>query len=148
MARPPTDAQSDDTSEVACPHTPARNSSKFADSSRGPRQGKSTAVLLRSVRKMKPKMWPKNQWSSAVINDASYQDRIMGFLLEELLDDLPGLETDEDLLADGMVDSLGMVLLVAFIEEELHVTVPPEDFIVENFQSVQEIAAYLSRRNA
>lgn len=75
-----------------------------------------------------------------------HRQLIIDYILEEILDDLDELDADEDLLADGMVDSLGMVRLVAFIEDELGIVVPPEDFVVENFLSVDHITAYLVRR--
>ena len=72
--------------------------------------------------------------------------RLEKFVLDELLEDLDALDPHENLLVDGMIDSLGMVRLVAFIEEELNVTVPPEDFVIENFQTLNIIGGYLKRR--
>ena len=72
--------------------------------------------------------------------------RLEKFVLDELLEDLDALDAHENLLVDGMIDSLGMVRLVALIEEELNVTVPPEDFVIENFQTLKIIGDYLQRR--
>ena len=76
----------------------------------------------------------------------SFGPRLEKFVLEELLENLDALDAHENLLVDGMIDSLGMVRLVAFIEEELNVTVPPEDFVIENFQTLNIIGGYLKRR--
>lgn len=73
---------------------------------------------------------------------------IEAFILEELLEDFEVIEPDENLLADGMIDSLGMVRLVAFIEDELGVRVPPEDFIIEHFQSLSTISGYVEQHGA
>lgn len=57
-----------------------------------------------------------------------------------------GLPRDEDDLLDSGVDSVGVISLVMFIEEQWGVTVPPEDVVIENFQSIERIAAYLATR--
>ena len=69
---------------------------------------------------------------------------ITEFICEELLDGEDDLEHDENLLADGMIDSLGMLRLVAFIEDEFEYKVPPEHFTIEHFRSVDAIHAYLT----
>ena len=70
---------------------------------------------------------------------------LAGFVSDELLNG-EKIDTDENLLADGVVDSLGMMRLVGFIEESLDYRVPPEDFTIENFYTIDAIAAYLEMR--
>ncbi len=41
---------------------------------------------------------------------------------------------EEDLLGSGLIDSIGMMKLLAFIEEEFHFKVSPEDMIIENLK--------------
>jgi len=53
------------------------------------------------------------------------------------------LSADDDLLEDGLVDSLGVMRLIAFIEAEFGFTVPPEDVTVDSFMSVSAIVTYL-----
>jgi acyl carrier protein len=56
---------------------------------------------------------------------------------------------DDDLLAKGLVDSHGVMELVAFIEERYDITVRDEDMTPENFQSLVRIEEYVeSRRNS
>jgi len=54
---------------------------------------------------------------------------------------LPG----DNLLETGVLDSLGLMQLVVFIEEKLGVKVPDEDVVIENFTSVDALTAYLER---
>jgi acyl carrier protein len=56
------------------------------------------------------------------------------------------LEESQDLLAAGIIDSLGILQLVTFIEEKFHVQVPDEDVTIENFHSLQAMTAYLASR--
>jgi acyl carrier protein len=55
------------------------------------------------------------------------------------------LHPDDDLLATGVLDSLGLMQLVLFIEERLGVKVPDEDVVIENFRSVSALTSYLAR---
>lgn len=51
---------------------------------------------------------------------------------------------DEDLLLSGRLDSLGVMSLVAFLEERIGNRIPAGDIIIENFESIERISNYLS----
>ncbi len=53
------------------------------------------------------------------------------------------LTVDDDLLGSGILDSIGMMKLVSFIETELSMVIPPEDILIENFMTVKHIITYL-----
>ena len=53
------------------------------------------------------------------------------------------LTVNDDLLEDGLVDSLGIMKLLAYIESEFGFAVPAQDVTVETFMSVDAIVAYL-----
>ena len=53
------------------------------------------------------------------------------------------LAVDDDLLEDGLVDSLGIMRLLAYIKSEFGFAVPAQDVTVETFMSVEAIVAYL-----
>ena len=55
------------------------------------------------------------------------------------------LSEDEDLLSSGILDSLGILQIVAFIEKTFGIRIPDEDVVFDNFQSVNAMAAYLQR---
>ena len=78
----------------------------------------------------------------------SQQTELMEFISEDLLRGRPEIsfEAQDDILGSGIVDSLGVMRIVAFIEERFDVTVPPEDVRLENFLSVNHIVAYLKSR--
>jgi acyl carrier protein len=58
------------------------------------------------------------------------------------------IQYDEDLLSQGIIDSLGILQLVAFIEDEFGVTIPDEDVVLENFMSVNALSEYLATKKA
>lgn len=69
---------------------------------------------------------------------------LLSFVSEELLDGKPVLPADS-LLAGGIIDSLGIVRLASFIGEEFDFQVPPEDFVIPNFGTVDAVTAYVLR---
>ena len=52
---------------------------------------------------------------------------------------------DTDLLLTDLVDSLGVVEIVAWLEERLGIEIDPVDVVLENFQTVDRMLAYLDR---
>ena len=73
------------------------------------------------------------------------KDVVRQFITAELLNGRADVELKDadNLLLSGLIDSLGMMRLVAFIEEDLQIPVPPEDVTIENFVSLDAIGAYL-----
>lgn len=67
------------------------------------------------------------------------------FVTEELLEEDEPVKGDADLLAEGMVDSLGMMRLVAFIEQSFGYKVPPRDLTIENFRTIAVLSDYLKQ---
>ena len=71
---------------------------------------------------------------------------ILNYLNEQLLDnDIDeDLDGNTDLLGSGILDSLGMVQLIAFVEKEFDIKVEPEDMVIENFMDVNSVCTYIS----
>jgi acyl carrier protein len=74
------------------------------------------------------------------------RDRLKEYVREQLLSDRGAPLQDEDDLIENGIDSVGMMSLVLFIEEEWKVAVPPEDVILDHFQSIAAIETYLRSR--
>jgi acyl carrier protein len=56
------------------------------------------------------------------------------------------LADEEPLLESGIVDSLGILDLVAFIESEFKVRVDDDDLTPENFNSISRIVAFIEEK--
>jgi acyl carrier protein len=56
------------------------------------------------------------------------------------------IKEDEDLLSSGLIDSLGILKLVSFIEDRFGIEVPGEDVVYDNFFSVDAMSRYLAGR--
>lgn len=75
------------------------------------------------------------------------ENMIINFVSRDLLGkDGAVVTADDEIVLDGTVDSLGVTRLVAFIEKEFSVTVPPQDVTIENFRSIATMAQYVRGR--
>ncbi|MDX1688703.1 MAG: acyl carrier protein [Candidatus Promineifilaceae bacterium] len=58
------------------------------------------------------------------------------------------LDNDESFLEAGVVDSLGVLELVTFVEENFDVQVTDEEIVPDNFDSVDRLADYIGRKRS
>lgn len=70
------------------------------------------------------------------------QQDITNFISKSILDGQPVAPGDE-LLISGILDSLGVMTLVAHLETELQIQIPTEQITFENFSSVDHLSAFL-----
>ena len=70
------------------------------------------------------------------------------FLLTEIAGDLgkQSLDPDEDLLEQRIIDSMGILKLVVFLEKTAGIKVMDEDVIPENFQSLNRIVKLVEQK--
>ncbi len=78
----------------------------------------------------------------------SVEPRIRQFLLNNYLftDDDAALGNDDSLLQKGVVDSTGMMELIAFLEEQFAIRIADEEMVPDNLDSVNNIVAFLARK--
>ena len=75
------------------------------------------------------------------------QEALKRYLTQDLLSDHKNLNlsVDDNLLIGGLVDSLGIMQLISFIEQNFNIRVPPEDVTIEHFRSIRVIAEYIEK---
>ncbi len=56
------------------------------------------------------------------------------------------LDDDASFLENGIVDSTGVIELVAFVEETFGITVEDHEVVPEHFDSVSRLAAYVANK--
>jgi acyl carrier protein len=72
-------------------------------------------------------------------------EQILAFLRAELGVE-EALTPDTALVTNGLVDSVGLMRLAAFIEQATGLTIPDQDINVGHFDTVRQIEAYLRGR--
>ncbi len=75
------------------------------------------------------------------------KEKIQTYILQELLGNKNGAElsTSDDILSTGMIDSLGIMQLITFIENSFEIAVPPNDMVIENFMTIDAIERYIEK---
>jgi acyl carrier protein len=78
----------------------------------------------------------------------STKEIIHEFISRELLHDAQEtpLNDDDQLIESGIIDSLGIMTMLSFLEEEFSLQLPNEDLVPENFASISTIVALVERR--
>ena len=74
---------------------------------------------------------------------------VKGFVRDELsygADE--SISFEADLIEQGVIDSMSLLRLVAFLEERFQIEVRDEDLVPENFRSFAAIEAFVKRSKA
>ncbi len=76
------------------------------------------------------------------------KEKIRQFIIETFLFDADdaALDDDESLLDLGIIDSTGVLEMVAFVEEEFGIEVNDEELVPENLDSISNLAAYIEKK--
>ena len=80
----------------------------------------------------------------------SEKTRLREFILENFVTGIEEDELDDDVsfLEEGIIDSTGVLELVDYIEETYDFGVEDEEVIPENFDSLNNLDAYIARKRA
>lgn len=75
-----------------------------------------------------------------------HQEIIIKYIQDNLLTGKGKIElsAEDDLLGSGLLDSMGVMRLVGFVEETFNIKIPPEDIVIENFMDVKSISNYVA----
>lgn len=74
-------------------------------------------------------------------------ETIRNFIYENfILDERDQVKDEDSLLEKGVIDSTGVLELVAFIEEKYGITVEDEELIPENLDSIRNIAEFIRKK--
>ncbi len=76
------------------------------------------------------------------------KDKVRNYIGENILftsDGFPYADTTS-FLETGIIDSMNVLELVVFIEENFGITVEDADFTPDNFDSIEKISNYVARK--
>jgi acyl carrier protein len=80
--------------------------------------------------------------------DADILGRVRAFIEENFLfrEDISDLADGESLLESGVMDSTGILELVAFLESEFSIQMADAEIVPDNLDSIAAISTYLRRK--
>ena len=77
------------------------------------------------------------------------QSRITRFVVQNFYVSDPAQVTAEtSLISTGLVDSTGMLEIIAFLEGEFGIRIADQEMIPENLETVARIASFVERKRA
>jgi acyl carrier protein len=76
------------------------------------------------------------------------REQIREYIVQNLLftDDGFTYSDDDSLLEEGIIDSVGVMNLVLFIEERFNIQIPDQDITRDHFDSVNKLGQYISSK--
>ncbi len=79
----------------------------------------------------------------------TYKEILIKFIQENLVGKKQSIKvTENDQLIDlGLVDSIGLMKIISFIEEETGIRISDEEVTPDNFETVQSIDQLINRLN-
>ena len=84
---------------------------------------------------------------STVETNAATRDAIRSFILDHFpLARQKSLTDDDSLLHDGVIDSMGTLDVVMFLEETFDVVLEDEDLVMDNFATISTLAEFVESK--
>jgi len=76
------------------------------------------------------------------------QEKLKNYLLMELAADLgiESLSAEDDLLEQGIIDSMGIMNVIAFMEEQFEIAVEDQEIVPENFQTIKNMEKFIGQK--
>ena len=75
---------------------------------------------------------------------------IKDFIIKDIITDAgkTNLGFDDSLLEAGIIDSLGIMKMLAFLSDKFDLTVEDQDVIPENFETIGAISSYIEKKKS
>ena len=76
------------------------------------------------------------------------QERVRLYLIENFLmgDSELAIQADTSFIDTGIVDSVGFIEIIAFLEESYGIVIEDEEMVPENLDSLRSIDAFVTRK--
>lgn len=72
--------------------------------------------------------------------------KIKNYIIESTFDDVEKIKDDTLIFEEGILDSMGLLFLIEFLQEEFNLTTSDEELVVENFQSINNIMTFIESK--
>jgi acyl carrier protein len=73
---------------------------------------------------------------------------IHDYLVRELAAERESFARDENLLVQGIIDSMGILNLASFLETRFGIKTNDDDLIPENFETIERLRTFVERKRA
>lgn len=74
------------------------------------------------------------------------QEEIKSYILQSVHAEKEKIQNETLVFKEGYFDSMGFITLISFLEEKYNIRTGDEDLIEENFESINAITDFVSRK--
>jgi len=74
------------------------------------------------------------------------QEKVKQYILQASHADRNKIKNESLLFKEGFFDSMGFILLITFLEEEFKIKTSDSDLLEENFESINAIKDFVTRK--
>lgn len=82
-----------------------------------------------------------------MITDQEVEKKLVAFICDNFMVESDEFNYEESLVDQGVIDSIGLVEISAFMEQEFGIKVAEEDMDRKNFGSVKKMVAFIIRQS-
>jgi acyl carrier protein len=74
------------------------------------------------------------------------KEKVNQYVLGAVYAEKEKVKNNSLIFKEGYFDSMGFMMLIAFLEEEFKIKITDTDLVEENFESIDAITSYVSRK--
>ena len=78
--------------------------------------------------------------------ETDIKTKVKNYIIESTFDDVEKIKDDTLIFEEGILDSMGLLFLIEFLQEEFNLTTTDEELVVENFQSINSILSFIESK--
>ena len=79
-------------------------------------------------------------------NDQQIKEEVRNYLKEASLSSSDSIKDDTLIFDTGVLDSMGLLFLIEFLNEQYSITVEDEELLPNNFESFNNITAFVKNK--
>ncbi len=80
------------------------------------------------------------------MTETQIKEKIHKYIADTTFADVSIIKDDTLLFDEGIFDSMGLISLITFLEDEFNIKTEDTDLVVENFESITAINKFVSSR--
>ena len=71
---------------------------------------------------------------------------IKQYIVDKIVGEEIEIADDASLFSEGIIDSLGNVKLISFLEKQYNIRIEPGEITMENFDTINQIVAFVEQK--
>ena len=79
-------------------------------------------------------------------NNSSIKTKVESYIQKAVHVDKEKIKDDSMIFKEGYFDSMGFIMLIAYLEEEFGIKTGDDDLLEENFESINAITGFIGRK--